>query len=239
MSWNTQFSGEPSGSQKTIITILSALILLLFILSIQFAFLKLGLDKPFIPIILVVLFLGSIINIPIGEMRSTPRTETQSMYYFGWEFAYPVYIPESKTKIFVNLSGALMPVAISAILLIINPLIVLPTVLAIIPITYFCNKFAQIIPNRGIGMPLFVPPLVGFGASNAITTILEGFGMVFTTQELLIIIYAATTMGTLVGADLLNLHKIKETHVSMISIGGAGTFDGIFLAGILAVLLLA
>ena len=74
-------------------------------------------------------------------------------------------------------------------------------------------------------MPIFVPPLVGFGASVAITIILENFDLVFTTQGLLIIIYAATTMGTLIGADLLNLQKIKETHASMISIGGAGTFD--------------
>ena len=44
-------------------------------------------------------------------------------------------------------------------------------------------------------------------------------------------------MGTLIGADLLNLDKISGLGAPVASIGGAGTFDGIFLTGILAVLL--
>jgi len=37
--------------------------------------------------------------------------------------------------------------------------------------------------------------------------------------------------------DLLNLGKIRGLGASVASIGGAGTFDGIFLTGIFAVLL--
>ena len=44
-------------------------------------------------------------------------------------------------------------------------------------------------------------------------------------------------MGTLIGADLLNLDKISGLGAPVASIGGAGTFDGIFLIGIMAVLL--
>jgi len=39
------------------------------------------------------------------------------------------------------------------------------------------------------------------------------------------------------GADLLNLGKIQGLGAPVASIGGAGTFDGIFLVGILAVLI--
>lgn len=49
--------------------------------------------------------------------------------------------------------------------------------------------------------------------------------------------YIAGSLGTLIGADLLNLDKIQELGASVASIGGAGTFDGIFLTGILAVLI--
>ena len=45
-------------------------------------------------------------------------------------------------------------------------------------------------------------------------------------------------MGVLIGADLLNLHRIRRFQ-GMISIGGAGLFDGIFLVGIVAVFLTA
>jgi uncharacterized membrane protein len=44
-------------------------------------------------------------------------------------------------------------------------------------------------------------------------------------------------MGTLVGADLMNLSRVSEFGASMVSIGGAGTFDGVFLTGIIAGLL--
>jgi uncharacterized membrane protein len=41
----------------------------------------------------------------------------------------------------------------------------------------------------------------------------------------------------LVGADLLNLRGITKIGAPVVSIGGAGTFDGVFLAGVIAVLL--
>jgi uncharacterized membrane protein len=49
--------------------------------------------------------------------------------------------------------------------------------------------------------------------------------------------YAGGSLGTLIGADLLNLPRIEELGAPVASIGGAGTFDGIFLAGIIAVLI--
>jgi uncharacterized membrane protein len=38
--------------------------------------------------------------------------------------------------------------------------------------------------------------------------------------------------GTLIGADLTNLHKIADLRAPVTSIGGAGTFDGMFLTGL-------
>jgi hypothetical protein len=49
--------------------------------------------------------------------------------------------------------------------------------------------------------------------------------------------YIGGSMGTLIGTDLSNLDKINGLGAPVASIGGAGTFDGIFLTGILAVLL--
>ncbi len=50
-------------------------------------------------------------------------------------------------------------------------------------------------------------------------------------------IIKSLTLGSLIGADLLNLKKIPELGTPIASIGGAGTFDGIFLTGIISVLL--
>jgi uncharacterized membrane protein len=43
--------------------------------------------------------------------------------------------------------------------------------------------------------------------------------------------------GLGIGADLTNLEKVRGLGAPVASIGGAGTFDGIFLTGILAVLI--
>jgi uncharacterized membrane protein len=52
-----------------------------------------------------------------------------------------------------------------------------------------------------------------------------------------VIAYTSGVLGTLIGADITNLHKIPRLGARIASIGGAGTFDGIFLSGIIAVLL--
>jgi uncharacterized membrane protein len=44
-------------------------------------------------------------------------------------------------------------------------------------------------------------------------------------------------MGTLIGGDLLHVRQVRRLATPVASIGGAGTFDGIFLTGIIAVLL--
>ena len=53
----------------------------------------------------------------------------------------------------------------------------------------------------------------------------------------LVIAYTSGTLGTLIGADLLNSTGSRDLGAPMVSIGGAGTFDGIFLAGVIAAFL--
>jgi uncharacterized membrane protein len=53
-----------------------------------------------------------------------------------------------------------------------------------------------------------------------------------------LVAYFSGTVGVLIGADLLNLPKIVSSEFAgVMSIGGAGVYDGIFLVGIVAVLL--
>ena len=63
--------------------------------------------------------------------------------------------------------------------------------------------------------------------------------MVFHPVAIAALAYVGGTLGTLIGADLANLGKVQKLGAPVASIGGAGTFDGIFIAGITAVLLAA
>lgn len=90
------------------------------------------------------------------------------------------------------------------------------------------------VPKRGItrlGRPLAIPFLaIGFVAAVAI---------VLHPVAVAGLAYVGGTLGTLVGADLLNMHKIRRLGAPVASIGGAGTFDGVFITGFVAVLLAA
>jgi len=46
--------------------------------------------------------------------------------------------------------------------------------------------------------------------------------------------YLSSVLGSLIGADLLHLKDLERTNPPLLSIGGAGTFDGIFTSGLLS-----
>ena len=78
-------------------------------------------------------------------------------------------------------------------------------------------------------------------AEIAVPTLLPG---VFAAAVALVMHPAAVAAlayagGTLIGADLMNLRKTPKLGAPVVSIGGAGTFDGVFVTGIIAVLLAA
>jgi uncharacterized membrane protein len=98
----------------------------------------------------------------------------------------------------------------------------------IVFMTLVCYRLAKPIQGVGIALPFFVPP--------ALATL---FSVVVAYHNAPVIAYVSGTLGTLIGADLLNLKKITNLGAPVVSIGGAGTFDGIFLTGIVAVLLSA
>ncbi len=49
------------------------------------------------------------------------------------------------------------------------------------------------------------------------------------------IAFTAGVLGALFGADILHLKDLDRIGAGVVSIGGAGTFDGIFLTGIFSV----
>src|SRR6266496_3104078 len=89
-----------------------------------------------------------------------------------------------------------------------------------------CLLLARPVKGVGIVLPGLVPPVVAAITALAISEPLAPA-----------LAYVAGVLGTLVGADLLNLPRIRKLGAPVASIGGAGTFDGIFLSGLLAVLI--
>jgi len=90
------------------------------------------------------------------------------------------------------------------------------------------HRLARPVRGLGIALPFFVPPVLAALAS-----------VIISGSHAPVVAYVCGTLGTLIGADLLNLNKIGKLGAPVASIGGAGTFDGIFLTGIFAVVLAA
>jgi uncharacterized membrane protein len=133
--------------------------------------------------------------------------------------------------------GALLPVVVSGYLLgqpLLRPGSVFDEYLAVaavlVMVTVVVNRSAQVIEGLGVATPAIVPPLV-----TAIATILVNW--LTPLHNPAQIAYIGGTLGTLIGADLLNLENVRNVGTPTVSIGGAGTFDGVYLTGIVSVLL--
>jgi uncharacterized membrane protein len=88
------------------------------------------------------------------------------------------------------------------------------------------------VQGLGIVTPALLPPLIA-----ALAAILMVYVWGAPHDLIFLIAYVGGTLGTLLGADILNLGKIRDLGAPVASIGGAGTFDGVFLSGLIAVLL--
>ncbi len=202
-----------------------------------------ALGVPFYIIFVMFLFsfFGSHINIKVKEKEvSRPIMVLREINFFGiqWhipEFGYGI----RKTVIALNVGGALIPTLFSLYLLFYSvPLFeqdltvaYLKILASFIVVTLTVHVFAKPIKGFGIAVPSFIPPLTA--------TLISAFLFsIYIRTNPFIIAYVSGTLGTLVGADLLNLNKISELGAPVVSIGGAGIFDGIYMTGIMSIFLL-
>src|SRR5437879_7587823 len=182
-------------------------------------------NPRYVMVILLLSLFGSSINIPVahlpGEEVLTPRVVEVS----GVRYIIPEIQETRGTIIAVNVGGALIPTLLSLYLLIKNALYI-RGLIATAVVTVVVHMLARPVQGLGITVPTVVPPLIAAGVA-----------LLLSWQHAAPLAYIAGTLGTLLGADILNLGKIEGLRAPVASIGGAGTFDGVFLTGILAVLL--
>lgn len=193
--------------------------------ALSYVYHRIGISLGWMVIILAAALLGSMINIPVGRFRSEVRQESSTVTVFGVTYRVPVAVRTGGTTIAVNVGGAVVPSAV-AIYLIDHDRLGLHALFAALIVTALVFAVARPVPRVGIVTPSLVPPLVA-----ALAAIWLGGHVVAAVA------YVAGTFGTLVGADLLNMPRVRSLQAPMVSIGGAGTFDGVFLTGLVAVLL--
>lgn len=191
----------------------------------HYAYEKMGVNRRYVFVFLLLSLLGSSVNIPVAELPADRVISNQEILAFGMWYVIPLVREWPRTVLAVNLGGAVIPTFLSLYLVWKNRIFV-KTLLGVAIVTLVVHGFAYPVEGAGITVPIFIPPFVAAGAA-----------MLLTRQSAPALAYVSGSLGVLIGADLLNLDKIQGLGAPVASIGGAGTFDGIFLTGILAVLL--
>jgi uncharacterized membrane protein len=205
--------------------LLAVLIVLVELRVLSYAYEKLGLNQRYVFSLLLLSLLGSYVNIPVAELPEKEIVGGRVVTYFGVRYVVPVVQHRPATIIAVNVGGAVIPTLLSLFLLVKNRLFVLGP-LAVVIMAAAVYPMAHPVKGVGIAMPVLIPPLLA-----------AGIALILSRKNAASLAYAAGSLGTLIGADLLHLGSIQGLGAPIASIGGAGTFDGIFLTGILAVLL--
>jgi uncharacterized membrane protein len=204
--------------------ILVGLVVLVMLMSLRYAYISLGVSSRGAIFLLIGSLVGSFFNIPVAQLPPERMVSERVIDFFGMAYQVPV-VGYSHPIIAVNVGGAVIPTLMSIYLLGKHQLwsrgLVATAVVALV-IHWLANPVAGI----GIAVPVFEPALI--------TAVVA---LILSREYAAPLAYIAGSLGTLIGADLTNLGKVRGLGAPIASIGGAGTFDGIFLTGILAVLL--
>ncbi len=191
---------------------------------ISYAYEKMGVSEGWVTALLLGSLLGSYINIPIAEFGGGQIITDQEFSIYGVRHVMPVTHNWPGTVLAINVGGAIIPTALSIYLLTKNQLFG-RAVIGVAIVALVVHWMAQPIEGKGIAVPIFVPPIL-----SAVVA------MILSRPSAAPLAYVSGSLGTLIGADLMNLHHLADLGAPIASIGGAGTFDGIFLTGLLAVL---
>jgi len=208
--------------------LLLVLIVLVFVVEVRilaYAYRKIGIRPRFVFAVLLLSLFGSYVNVPLYRVPVARVVPSHAVSGFGWTYVVPPTVERGVTVVAINVGGALLPILLS-LYLVLRTRMYGRMLVGIIIVTAIVHPMARIVPGVGIALPILVPPLIA-----------AGVGLLLSLRQAPPLAYVAGCMGTLIGADLLNLGEVARMGAPVVSIGGAGTFDGIFLTGIIAGLL--
>jgi uncharacterized membrane protein len=232
------YSWLPAIGCLTIFTVLSFIVLmpLLLVDLMRSALERLHLGPGAALASVIGIFVGSIVNVPVYRIRREELQPINTTTLLGPLFWAPGWQRlRQDTVIAVNVGGCVIPLLLATW----QTMHLFPAggwplaALAIVVLAdiFTCYWLARPVPRIGILLPGFAAALVAIGTS---WLLLRGVDVLPYRPP---VAFVAGVLGPLVGADLLHLRDITRVPVGVLSIGGAGTFDGIVLSSFLATLL--
>lgn len=192
----------------------------------QIAFSRLGLSADSATLLLIVTLIGSLINLPLFTVSTDPVEQEKRLQDIPRMLLMRIRVIPGKTIIAVNVGGCVVPLAFSLYLFDFSQPHWPHVLAAVAVVAAVAYSISFSVPRVGIAMPVLVAPVTA-----AIVAVM------LDPEQAPALAYIGGTVGVLIGADILRLKDIGKLGEPVASIGGAGTFDGIFVTGIVAVLL--
>jgi uncharacterized membrane protein len=224
MDSHLQYLPLTPGLFSVLVLLFGVLIVLIQLRILSYAYMRLGVGPGVALLLLFGSLVGSYFNIPITLLPGKVVRSGEIVDFFGMRYVVPPLMTPG-TVLAVNIGGAVIPTLMS-IYLVLRYQLWARAAIAVIAIAFIIHSMASPVRGVGIAVPVFVP---------VVATAIIAF--ILSREYAAPLAYIGGSLGTLIGADLLNLGRIAGLGAPVASIGGAGTFDGIFLTGILAVLL--
>jgi uncharacterized membrane protein len=195
------------------------------------AFAKLGISPALSLGVVISMFFGGLFNIPLKSVPRVMSIDTEPLGLYGAGRILPRWFRRpSSTVLAVNVGGCIIPCIIVAYELVRiaghGATALALTAAAVAVNTAVCYRLARPVPNVGVVLPPLAPALAAAAC-----------GILFMRNFAPPVAFTAGVLGPLLGADVLNLRRVLHDGSGIASIGGAGTFDGIVLSGLVATLL--
>jgi uncharacterized membrane protein len=215
----------------------SLLLFLVFLLLLPFIWLtvavdvvavavgKLGFSPNMALLLFVLVWVTSTINIPIYRLQKPAKLADDFTALWLREFmGIPLRRVEHTTVVALNVGGGLIPVLLALYQFTQGNAVAIVLVTGIVTVVSYLA--ARVVPGIGIQMnPLLAPLTAAVSA------------MLIVPSHAAPVAFAGGVLGTVIGADLLHLKDLQAMSAGVLSIGGAGVFDGIALCGLFALLL--
>lgn len=209
--------------------VLAILLAILFVIIeiglIHAAYERLGISHRTVSLLLLAMIFGSYINVPIATVSAGQVLHDQVIYFWGIPYVVPHLASAGRTEIAINVGGALIPF-FTCLYVLSRTGIYLKSAIATAIVSLVVHHFSSVVPGVGIAVPTLIPGIL----AALVASLLE-------RRRAPAIAFVAGTLGCLIGSDLTNLSHIAQMRAPVASIGGAGTFDGVFVSGLIAVLL--
>ena len=217
-----------------LVALVIVIVPLLFLGLAGAAFTRLGFSWIAALAVVFLMLLGSFVNVPLYRIkRDMIRVDNAAMPFAV--AGNPVSSsPVWETVISLNLGGALIPAAVSVYLLyraiaVADMTVLQPVAVGIVIVAVIAWMATRSVPGYGLRAPLFIPGLAAVLCGLLLT---GGTGLSAGVTA-----FVAGTAGTLLGAGIGQLPRIRDLDIPEVSIGGAGMFGAVFLACILSALI--